>query len=486
MNQRDNRKLPYTKHIQFGNFYCPFLFFEYFCIHNHQRRGMKYFQIIVLTFVLISCGKHTIGSSSDNETTATVQSCYKQGRALFDEEEADSAIAILLVAADEVDQCPDRQLRMNYHGLMAEIYEQKNLFELQERSLRKKLDAAKNLGNLFQMADTHFALGVSCYTQDKQSEAKQHLRQAYELAAPDSADFRARCMLMLGQVFLQTEENDSVRQALEKAKKEWPEIAHDELYHLTEVYMLSNMNERQQAEEKIREYLQTDTDYTRVELLRLAMEIHERSNQTIQALHDAQQLITLTDSLSEQEASQSTAKIHQLKHEEKMKLAAAEQQALKAAARSRLYLMLALLTFVVATATVAIIIFRRRTIAARQAEIEALRLAEAAQNNETVVMAQNEELQRRYYEHLYAILLPILNAKRTSSGHIDLNEKSWRLIEENTELVLPNFAHKLRRNHPTLTDEDIRFCCLVAMRVPNPVIANIYAIASSSVGTRYE
>ena len=45
---------------------------------------------------------------------------------------------------------------------------------------------------------------------------------------------------------------------------------------------------------------------------------------------DAKQLIDLSDSLSEQEASQSTAKIHQLRHEEKMKLAAAEQQALKA------------------------------------------------------------------------------------------------------------------------------------------------------------
>ena len=445
---------------------------------------MKYLSVLIFVLVLLSCGKSTTEPYSDSDAMAAVQRCYEQGQTWFDEEEVDSAMAVLLIAADNVDYCPDRQLRMNYHGLMADIYEQKNLFELQERSLWKKLDAAKSLGNLFQMADTHFALGVSSYTQDKQTEAKQHLRQAYELAAPDSAEFRARCMLMLGQVFLQTEENDSVKLVLEKAQRDWPEITHDELYHLTEVYMLSNGGEKLLAVEKIREYLQIDTDYSRVELFRLLMEIHEGNQQTAQALQDAQQLIALTDSLSEQEASQSTAKIHQLRHEEKMKLAAAEQQTLKAAARSRLYLMLALLTFVVAAATVAILLYRRRTIAARQAEIEALRLAETAHSNEAEVMAQNEELQRRYYEHLYAILLPILNAKRTSSGHIDLNEKSWRLIEENTELVLPDFVRKLRRNHPSLTDEDIRFCCLVAMRVPNPVIANIYAIASSSVAMR--
>ena len=444
---------------------------------------MKYLQIIVFTILLSSCGKSNTGADDGNHTVI-VRSCYEDGRTLFDEEETDSAMAVLLVVADNVDQCSDQQLRMNFHGLMAEIYEQKNLFELQERSLWKKLDAAKGLGNLFEMAETHFALGVSSYSQDKQTEAKQHLRQAYELAVPDSGEFRARCMLMLGQVFLQTEEDDSIKQILEKAQKDWPNITHDELYHLTEVYMLSNLGESQAAEVKLHEYLQTDTDYARVELLRLLMDIHKKNQQSAKALDDAKQLIDLSDSLSEQEASQSTAKIHQLRHEEKMKLAAAEQQALKATARSRQYLMLALLTFVVAAATIAVIILRKRTKEARQAEIEALRLAEAAQSNEAEVMAQNEELQRRYYEHLYAILLPILNAKRTSSGHIDLNEKSWRLIEENTELVLPDFARKLRRNHPSLTDEDVRFCCLVAMRVPNPVIANIYAIASSSVAMR--
>ena len=96
----------------------------------------------------------------------------------------------------------------------------------------------------------------------------------------------------------------------------------------------------------------------------------------------------------------------------------------------------------------------------------------------------NQDLQKRYYDHLYAILLPILNAERTKTGYIDLNEKSWKLIEENTDLVLPHFTRMLRKNHPSLGDDDIRFCCLVAMQVPNPVIANVYGIAPSSVSVR--
>ena len=85
---------------------------------------------------------------------------------------------------------------------------------------------------------------------------------------------------------------------------------------------------------------------------------------------------------------------------------------------------------------------------------------------------------------LFAILLPILNACRKKRGHIDLGEDSWRLIEENTDLVLPGFTAKLRRQNPGLTTDDVRFCCLVAMRVPNSIMAEIYAIAPSSVAVR--
>ena len=85
---------------------------------------------------------------------------------------------------------------------------------------------------------------------------------------------------------------------------------------------------------------------------------------------------------------------------------------------------------------------------------------------------------------IWKIILPILNAERTKTGYIDLKEKSWRLIETNTDLVLPHFTTKLRKNHPTLGDEDVRFCCLVAMQVPNPIIANVYGIAPSSVSVR--
>lgn len=157
---------------------------------------------------------------------------------------------------------------------------------------------------------------------------------------------------------------------------------------------------------------------------------------------------------------------------------------LKAEAYARTMTLLAVIMAVIAIGTGCTVWLAKRAKKAKIAELEALRLAEAARTGEEEMRILNQDLQKRYYAHLYAIILPILNAKRTKTGYIDLNEKEWKLIEENTDLVLPKFTRKLRKNHPTLGDDDIRFCCLVAMQVPNPVIANVYGIAPSSVSVR--
>ena len=51
-------------------------------------------------------------------------------------------------------------------------------------------------------------------------------------------------------------------------------------------------------------------------------------------------------------------------------------------------------------------------------------------------------------------------------------------------MVLPGFTSRLRKRHPALTLEDIRFCCLLMMQVPNVVLADIYGIAPTSVAVR--
>ena len=391
----------------------------------------------------------------DGDSTVIVQRLYDTAIQLKEEQNEDSTLAVMLMAADYAPGCKDQESCYKLYQALAQAYERKNLFDLQEKSLLRKLDAAQAMGDAVKSATTLFELGVSSYAQNDDEHALKYLEQACHESPADSARLRAQCQLMRCQVFLQTEDTDSVEAALRLAHAAFPPIAKEETYHISEVYMLNNAGREREAEEKARRYMEADGIHAQIEMLRVLLEIHKENGKSIEALKDAELLIELSDSVALTEASASMANIHRLQHEEQMKLAAANEQMLKERSRARTWSLLALLTLVASVSAIAVVVLRRK-----------------------------EDLQKRYYEHLYAILLPIINAKRTSNGHIDLNEKSWQLIEENTDLVLPRFTLQLRKNHPSLSDEDVRFCCLVAMRVPNPVIANIYGIASSSVAVR--
>ena len=440
--------------------------------------------LFTLIFAAIGCGRNGQGMPQDGDSTVMVRHLYDTAMLLYEGHDEDSALAVMLIAADLVPGCHDQEACYRLYQALAKAYERKNLFDLQEGSLLHQLDVARTMGDAGKTATTLFALGVSRYAQEDDEQALLYLEKAYWKCPADSAKLRAKSQLMRCQVFLQTEETDSVVAALQRAHTDFPPIVQEEIFHLSEAYMLNIAGRASEAEGKIRQYLETDSIHARIELLGLLMNIHEQQGKPKAALDDAKRLMVLNDSVAQREASASTANIHRLQHEEQMKLAAAKEQMFKERGRARMWSLLALLTIVVSASVVAIVAFRRKVVAARQAELEALRLAEDAQSSEAETRALNEDLQKRYYEHLYAILLPILNAKRKSNGHIDLNERSWQLIEENTDLVLPRFTRQLRMNHPSLSDEDVRFCCLVAMKVPNAVIANIYGIASSSVAMR--
>lgn len=160
------------------------------------------------------------------------------------------------------------------------------------------------------------------------------------------------------------------------------------------------------------------------------------------------------------------------------------QRAERQAERARLYVVIIVVLLLLLAASMAGLFYRRKARIAHDKEMEAMRLSEVAQTNENLAREENIKLQRLYYEHLFAIILPILNAHRGKSGHINLEESSWELIEKNTDMVLPGFTARLRGHHPTLATEDVRFCCLLMMRVPNVLLADIYGIAPSSVSVR--
>ena len=389
-------------------------------------------------------------------------SCVKVTNAPLDEE--DGELVALLNELDKCQNTGDHEQCFKLYSQIAAEYEKKNLTELQKQYQKKMLSEAEVISNNNKvyghilMAEALQQLATAYMVEGILDSASIEAHQAYQLAPKDTLDFRAQTLLLLV----------------------YPKVVQTDLYRITHAYGLNLQNRNEDLMAVLPSYISECGIHGQAELTRLLMYHHQEANQWREAYDDAINLMDITDSIARSETSENMARIHELQHERQMEFQRAERKAEQA----RLYVIIIAVLLLLLAAAVAGLFYRRKARIAHDKELEAMRLSEAAQANENLVREENIKLQRLYYEHLYAIILPILNAHRGKSGHINLEESSWELIEKNTDIVLPGFTSRLRRQHPTLTTEDVRFCCLLMMRVPNALLADVYGIAPSSVAVR--
>ncbi|MBR3727689.1 MAG: hypothetical protein IKN10_01750 [Muribaculaceae bacterium] len=415
---------------------------------------------------------------------ALLAGCIKVNEVPLAEE--DSALVSLLNELDKCQESGDHEKRFKLYSQIAAEYEKKNLTDLQKQYQQKMLseaEAISTINNVYGhrlMAEALQQLATAHMVEGSLDSASIEAHQAYQLAPKDTLDFRAQTLLLLAQIQLMAEEGDSVEHYISEAKRIYPKVVQTDLYRITHAYGLNLQNRNEDLMAVLPSYISECGIHGQAELTRLLMNQHEEANQWQNAYDDAINLMDITDSIARSETSENMARIHELQHERQMEFQRAERKAEQA----RLYVIIIAVLLLLLAAAVAGLFYRRKARIAYDKELEAMRLSEAAQANENLVREENIKLQRLYYEHLYAIILPILNAHRGKNGHINLEESSWELIEKNTDIVLPGFTSRLRRQHPTLTTEDVRFCCLLMMRVPNALLADVYGIAPSSVAVR--
>lgn len=400
--------------------------------------------------------------------------------------EEDTELETLLNELDECKQSDDREKCFQLYAQISAEYEKKNLTDLQKLYQQKMLKEAEaihakdKVRGCMMMAEALQRLAATYMVEGEVDSALVDAHLAYHLAPRDTVDFRAQTLLLLAQIHLMNEDGDSVLHYTDKAALIYPGVTETDLYRITNAYGLSLQGRYDEMMGLLPGYIAQSGIYSQAELTRLQMYRHEETQQWQDAYNCAIRLMEMTDSIARGETSQNLARIHALQHERQMERQRAEREA----ERARLFAIIIVALLLLLAASFAGLCYRRKARIAHARELEAMRLSEAALANENVVREENIKLQKLYYEHLYAIILPILNAHRGKSGHINLEESSWEVIEQNTDMVLPGFSSRLHKQHPALTQEDIRFCCLLMMQVPNAVLADIYGIAPSSVAVR--
>ncbi len=106
-----------------------------------------------------------------------------------------------------------------------------------------------------------------------------------------------------------------------------------------------------------------------------------------------------------------------------------------------------------------------------------------AENKLLLEQREQESLRVGYYKQLNLLTLPLVYSNQRE-GRMRMSESDWQKIYTNTDTCFQDFTTKLRQDHPSLKEDDIRLCCLLKMDMPLDLIALIFNIEKGSVSQR--
>lgn len=109
-----------------------------------------------------------------------------------------------------------------------------------------------------------------------------------------------------------------------------------------------------------------------------------------------------------------------------------------------------------------------------------------ARKHEELRQKEIEKLNKSidYYKQLNNVTLPMIMRRQNAQGALHLSDDDWGIITGNADACFDMFTKRLKEYCPQLTDDDIRFCCLVKMELSMSMLSEIYHIAKASVSRR--
>lgn len=118
----------------------------------------------------------------------------------------------------------------------------------------------------------------------------------------------------------------------------------------------------------------------------------------------------------------------------------------------------------------------------QQKETENLLLKEKTEKEQ--LLAKEMIVKAEYYKRLNLVSVPILSASRDKKGFIFLKPDDWKSIEENTNACFEHFTDRLAKDFTQLSQDDIRFLCLLKMELSLDLLSAVYHVEKNSISKK--
>ncbi len=304
--------------------------------------------------------------------------------------------------------------------------------------------------------------------------------------------------LYLSRIYLQQRQMDSAFHYIDDAIRKNLSREEAPLLHLQKGYIFASLLQGDSAAHYILPALPKVSLKQRTESYRRLFEMYKEKRDEKQESNYMRKYIRSHDSLSTERKEMVIGKIQDMQ-EYKLQRERANKAEMETAHHKLIFYRI-----VVALGLVILILLlllhrirtHKQKLTAELKETQWMRMKESLKRKEAEVALAHEqerlkqqEIDRlhksvEYYQQLNAITLPSLLRKRNSQGALHLTEDEWDIIRQNTDTCFDGFTTRLKERYPQLTDEELRFCCLVKMNLPLSLLSEIYHIAKGSISRR--
>ena len=367
----------------------------------------------------------------------------------------------------------------------------------EEKCLQEAYALASSLNDSLLMADAMHELAEVHIAKGDLPLAEERLRGALALL-PHHPERRAECHKDMGRVYMGMDQLDEALRSLDLAQEEAQTEEMERDCGIIRGYICLKMHRLKEAghffQENVEKLPLMERHKVFFQMARL-----KREESDLQAAWDyAQRSIASRDSMAEDSKTGYISNLNAFQEHERQQKRIERMNAELAHMELTFYRLATALSLVLVVSASLIFHFkhskRKVEVALKEKELAVARLQNSRWESEVKYLREKHEREvaeieslnqtLEYYKRLNALTVPILMKSRNSQGSVHLQEEEWDIIVQNADACFNHFTHRLKEAFPDLTEEEIRFICLLKMEFPIASLSEVYHIAKGSISRK--
>ncbi|MGL5545861.1 MAG: hypothetical protein ACRDCS_02530, partial [Tannerellaceae bacterium] len=382
---------------------------------------------------------------------------------------------------------------------LADVYRYNKLYEEEKKTRSEALINSRLLADSSRIANDLIGLAYIFTTQQQcPDSALLFLHEALGYTAPDDYQAQAAVYKNMAIACNRIGQEDSAMLYIDKAIALGSNKEELSASYLIKARILLNQKAYAEAEKCFGKVSDSSDITSRLQQNLGMYRINSATRQANKALQNVENMIVLQDSMNRGERDETTERMQSIQAYKKQREQYIKDKFEIYRTRTLTYKISTAFLLVGVFLLLILMFYRNRKIklesSVREKKMKLAELELERQSMENQLLREQTEkeqllardmiMKAEYYKRLNMISIPILSAPKDKQGFIFLGKKEWDVIENNTNACFDHFTKRLREKYPHMSEDEIRFCCLIKMELPLDLLSAIYHIEKNSISKR--